>query len=43
MCFFDVYDLNINHVSTLGVKCFHTQHGMSRQIWNDALDTLGLN
>ncbi|MGK3733618.1 MAG: hypothetical protein ACI8RD_001281 [Bacillariaceae sp.] len=43
MCFFDDYDLNINNVSTLGVQCFHTPHGMSRQIWNDALDTFGLN
>ena len=43
MAFFDDYDLNINSVSTLGVKCFHTPYGMSREVWNEALDTLGLN
>jgi len=43
MCFFDDYDLNINNVRTLGVKCFHTPFGMTRDIWEDALDTFDLN
>jgi magnesium-dependent phosphatase 1 len=43
MCFFDDYDLNINNVSSLGVKCFHTPRGMTKDSWDDALNTFGLN
>ena len=43
MCFFDDYDLNINSVGSLGVKCYHTPHGMTVNAWEDALKTFGLN
>ena len=43
MCFFDDYDLNINNVRTLGVKCFHTPKGMTIDIWEEALGTFDLN
>ena len=43
MCFFDDYDVNIESVGSLGVKCFHTPHGMTKDIWNSALDVFELN
>ncbi len=43
MCFFDDYDLNIKSVSSLGVKCFHTPQGMTKGIWEEALDSFELN
>eukprot|EP01083_Nonionella_stella_P220148 787958_1 len=43
MCFFDDYDLNIDNVSTLGVKCVHTPNGMNRESWEEGLGLFGLN
>lgn len=43
MCFFDDNDFNISSVSLLGVQCFHTPHGMTREVWGEALETFGLN
>ena len=43
MCFFDDYDLNIEAVSSLGVHCFHTPNGVTKDAWNEALGIFGLN
>lgn len=43
MCFFDDYDLNIETVSSLGVKCIHTPNGMTKDAWEEALGIFGLN
>lgn len=43
MCFFDDYDFNINSVGSLGVRCFHTPRGMTREVWDEAMNSFGLN
>lgn len=42
MCFFDNEHWNIQSVSGLGVKCYHTPKGMTKDAWNLALDEFGL-
>eukprot|EP00558_Chaetoceros_sp_UNC1202_P005537 CAMPEP_0197242388 /NCGR_PEP_ID=MMETSP1429-20130617/8156_1 /TAXON_ID=49237 /ORGANISM="Chaetoceros sp., Strain UNC1202" /LENGTH=173 /DNA_ID=CAMNT_0042702415 /DNA_START=76 /DNA_END=597 /DNA_ORIENTATION=+ len=43
MLFFDDYDLNIDSVSSLGVKCVHTPSGMTRERWEEGLSRFNLN
>jgi len=43
MLFFDDYDLNIETVSSLGVICIHTPHGMTRDAWEEGMETFSLN
>jgi len=43
MCFFDNEHWNIRGVSQLGVKCFHTPDGMTKEAWNEALETFGVS
>jgi len=40
MCFFDDDPHNIRDVGTLGVHCFHTPQGVTRQIYERALAAL---
>ena len=43
MAFFDNEHWNIRGVSELGVKCFHTPDGMTREAWEEALDAFGID
>lgn len=43
MAFFDNEYGNIRSVSTLGVKCFYTPHGMSREDWDKAKADFGID
>jgi magnesium-dependent phosphatase 1 len=43
MLFFDDYDLNIESVGSLGVKCIHTPNGMTRDAWDEGMELFGLN
>ena len=42
MVFFDNEHWNIQSVSTLGVKCYHTPNGMTREDWDRCLGEFGL-
>jgi len=43
MLFFDDYDLNIESVGSLGVRCVQTPNGMTRDAWEEGLELFGLN
>lgn len=43
MLFFDDWDFNIESVSSLGVKCIHTPHGMTKDAWEEGIGLFGLN
>lgn len=43
MLFFDDYDLNIENVGSLGVRCIHTPNGMTRDAWDEGKECFGLN
>jgi magnesium-dependent phosphatase 1 len=43
MAFFDNEYTNIQSVSRLGVKCYYTPHGMTREDWNNCLLDFGIN
>mmetsp|Transcript_10434 Transcript_10434/g.22310 ORF Transcript_10434/g.22310 Transcript_10434/m.22310 type:complete len:196 (+) Transcript_10434:292-879(+) len=43
MCFFDNEYWNVQSVSQLGVKCFHTPDGMTRDAWEKALREFGMD
>jgi magnesium-dependent phosphatase-1 len=43
MLFFDDYDLNIESVGSLGVRCIHTPNGMTRDAWDEGIEMFGLN
>ena len=43
MVFFDNEFWNIQSVGNLGVKCFHTPHGMTHEAWNQALQEFGMS
>ena len=38
MAFFDNEYWNIQSVSSLGVKCYHTPDGMTKEAWVQALE-----
>ena len=42
MVFFDNEHWNIQSVSQLGVKCYHTPNGMTKEDWNKCLEDFGL-
>ena len=42
MVFFDNEYWNIQSVSSLGVKCYHTPEGMTKEAWNKALEDFGM-
>lgn len=42
MVFFDNERWNIQSVSKLGVKCYHTPDGMTKEAWNQALEDFGM-
>lgn len=42
MCFFDNEHWNIQSVSALGVQCYHTPSGMTREDWSKALKDFGI-
>ena len=43
MLFFDDWDYNIESVGSLGVKCVHTPHGMTKDAWEEGIGLFGLN
>lgn len=43
MAFFDDDPYNIDDVKTLGVHCFLTPNGVTREIYNQALRSIGLS
>ena len=43
MAFFDNEYSNIQSVSRLGVKCYYTPNGMTREDWNNCLLDFGIN
>jgi len=43
MLFFDDYDLNIESVRSLGVRCIHTPNGMTKDSWDEGIELFGLN
>lgn len=43
MAFFDNEYSNIQSVQRLGVKCYHTPNGMTREDWNNCLLDFGIN
>jgi magnesium-dependent phosphatase 1 len=43
MAFFDNEIYNIKSVGQLGVKCYHTPNGMTREDWNQCLEDFGIN
>ena len=43
MLFFDDYDLNIESVGSLGVRCVHTPCGMTTDAWREGLGIFDLN
>ncbi|KAL9182740.1 hypothetical protein ACHAXT_004019 [Thalassiosira profunda] len=43
MVFFDNEIWNINSVGRLGVKCYHTPNGMTREDWERCLEEFGMN
>ena len=43
MVFFDNEIYNIRSVGSLGVKCYHTPNGMTREDWNQRLEDFGIN
>jgi len=43
MVFFDNERWNIQSVSQLGVKCYHTPDGMTREIWEQCLSDFGMS
>ena len=43
MVFFDNEIWNINSVGRLGVKCYHTPNGMTREDWERCLEEFGIN
>jgi magnesium-dependent phosphatase 1 len=43
MAFFDNEMRNIQSVQELGVKCFYTPDGMTRESWHEAKEVFGLN
>lgn len=42
MVFFDNEYWNIQSVSRLGVKCYHTPEGMTKEAWDKALEEFGM-
>ena len=42
MLFFDDYDLNIESVGSLGVRCVHTPNGMTKDSWDQGIDMFDL-
>jgi len=42
MAFFDNEHWNIQSVSQLGVKCYHTPNGMTRNVWHQCLEDFGM-
>lgn len=42
MAFFDNEYWNIQSVSSLGVKCYHTPEGMTKEAWVQALEDFGM-
>lgn len=43
MAFFDNEYWNIQSVSRLGVRCYHTPDGMTREIWEQCLSDFGMS
>ena len=42
MVFFDNEYENVRSVGQLGVKCYHTPNGMTREDWNQSLEDFGM-
>mmetsp|Transcript_31370 Transcript_31370/g.67744 ORF Transcript_31370/g.67744 Transcript_31370/m.67744 type:complete len:200 (+) Transcript_31370:81-680(+) len=42
MAFFDNEFWNVQSVSQLGVKCYHTPNGMTKEDWNACLEEFGI-
>lgn len=42
MVFFDNEYWNIESVSRMGVKCYHTPEGMTKEAWSQALEDFGM-